>query len=331
MSIKINTISDLISLSAATDKRQLSSSLLKIINSLDPGRGCRIFALGNDQGGHEFNETNAAHAYCVDINNKQEKHLSLSSRSELLQCVLTQQPVKSNDNRKFFPAVKKHGISHILEISGNELSPDEEVHIIACWQMWSNLYHILDAGERDKLTELFNRTAFEKRIPIIFETPSPHDMRSSTVPDKSIAIIDIDYFKKVNDDFGHLYGDEVIVQACRIMTKSVRQHDYLFRYGGEEFIVVLNDCPANMAIKVMERFRKNIEDYIFPGIGQLTISVGIADIRGGQLPSTILDQADRALYYAKSHGRNQVQHYRELIENNKLTETPTSAEDVELF
>ncbi|ORU92836.1 MAG: hypothetical protein A6F70_03770 [Cycloclasticus sp. symbiont of Bathymodiolus heckerae] len=145
-----------------------------------------------------------------------------------------------------------------------------------------------------------------------------------------LSVLDIDFFKSVNDNFGHVYGDEVLLIFSNIMTKSFRSGDILFRYGGEEFVVVLAPTKCEDATKVFERFRLAVEAYDFPKVGKITVSIGMASLGDKNHPTTILGYADEALYYAKGNGRNQVQNYHTLIDAN-LLKAKTIDTDVELF
>lgn len=123
----------------------------------------------------------------------------------------------------------------------------------------------------------------------------------------SLMMIDIDHFKKVNDQYGHSTGDRVIVSECK---KLIRQTDVIGRFGGEEFVVVLPDTETETAILIAERIRSRIENLLFLANGEsinFTVSIGISQITNtdGSL-DTLIIQADQALYYAKRSGRNRV-------------------------
>ena len=144
-----------------------------------------------------------------------------------------------------------------------------------------------------------------------------------------LAVIDIDHFKRVNDRFGHLYGDEVLLLIANLLRTSFRTQDRIFRFGGEEFVVLLRSTTLADARNIFDRFRSNVENYPFPQVGQVTVSIGFANI-SQQTPVVILGHADQALYYAKTHGRNQVCHYDELVASGEL-ESQISNDSVEFF
>ncbi len=154
----------------------------------------------------------------------------------------------------------------------------------------------------DPLTKLFNRRHFENE----FEREFRRSKRYST--DLSIAIIDIDLFKKINDTYGHSCGDYVLREVAFLMKNNFRQTDILFRYGGEEFIVILTETPAQTACVPLERLRKRIENTKFLFNNQeikVTISIGTTSKTDFEKSENMFDLADKALYEAKNNGRNQ--------------------------
>ncbi|RWZ60547.1 GGDEF domain-containing protein [Halobacillus fulvus] len=125
----------------------------------------------------------------------------------------------------------------------------------------------------------------------------------------SLLFIDIDHFKKVNDTYGHQAGDLVLQQISELLMKNTRNIDIVSRNGGEEFSVILKDCPQTEAIEIAERIRSAIERYNF-FIGswetiQLTVSVGVSSYPDQDL-GQLIESADQSLYKAKENGRNQV-------------------------
>jgi len=112
--------------------------------------------------------------------------------------------------------------------------------------------------------------------------------------------------------FGHLYGDEVLLHFSQLMQKSFRYNDFLFRFGGEEFVVVLNLVNKAAAMMVFDRFRQAVEAFNFPTVGQVTVSIGVTHIDSQALPASLLDHADKALYQSKETGRNQVIFYEDM-------------------
>ena len=159
----------------------------------------------------------------------------------------------------------------------------------------------------DPLTKLFNRRHFE----IEFEREYKRAKRYNN--DLSIAIVDIDLFKKINDTFGHSCGDYVLKEIAYLMNQNFRQTDTIYRYGGEEFVIILTETSSYTANVPMERLRKLIENHKFVYHNQditVTISCGISSNTELESPYDMFDEADKALYEAKNSGRNTVRQYK---------------------
>jgi diguanylate cyclase (GGDEF)-like protein len=206
--------------------------------------------------------------------------------------------------------------------------------------VYRNYQNLLDYSERDSLTGLLNRKTFDEKFSKMVsynaqpETQLPDtdgDGRRQVAEIRSqwLAVVDIDHFKRVNDQFGHLYGDEVLILVANVLRSSFRAQDRVFRFGGEEFVVLLRSSSLDDARKAFERFRSNIEAHNFPQVGTVTVSVGFVNITG-ETPVVILGHADQALYYGKTHGRNQVCYYDELVSNG-LLHSEVANDSVEFF
>ncbi len=155
---------------------------------------------------------------------------------------------------------------------------------------------------RDPLTQLPNRLAFEERMR--YEMAS---WRRYGLP-LSMVIWDIDFFKKINDNFGHKSGDKALIVISQLLSKHCRQTDFLARFGGEEFIMLLPNTDAQSALGVADKLRVNLEKASFRASGNLisiTMSCGISQLLAGDSNESIFERADKALYMAKQNGRNQ--------------------------
>jgi diguanylate cyclase (GGDEF)-like protein len=144
-------------------------------------------------------------------------------------------------------------------------------------------------------------------------------------------VLDIDHFKRVNDTFGHLIGDEVLLLLSRLMRTSFRFHDHLYRFGGEEFVVLMRCESEHDAAQAFERLRANVERYTFPQVGRITISVGFTGLRPGDTPQLAFARADKAVYHAKQNGRNRVASHTLLVQQGHLTDEVADNSDAELF
>ncbi len=217
----------------------------------------------------------------------------------------------------------------ILECETHNPKDQELVAILLGF--YKNYVSLLAYSQHDQLTGLLNRKTFDdKLVQIIASLRSLHERSSDNHGGYCLAILDIDHFKNVNDQFGHLYGDEVLLLFARTMIEAFRGGDLLFRIGGEEFVVVLKDVNLTRALVVLERFRQTVEEFPFPQVGTLTASVGATVISGEDIPISLIDRADKALYYAKKNGRNRVCFFENLLAEGKLTAAKDES-NVELF
>ena len=156
----------------------------------------------------------------------------------------------------------------------------------------------------DPLTGILNRRAFFE----ISEQILKISLRNKT--SFSILLLDIDFFKKVNDVYGHLVGDDILKYLVSTVSKEIRDSDVFARYGGEEFIVMLPDTDEDGARNLAEKMRESIELNPFACEKlsvEVTVSIGVAELRGEKLLRDVIHRADEALYMAKANGRNRVE------------------------
>ncbi len=241
--------------------------------------------------------------------------------------------------RTYLPLDAEHGGVGVLEIhSDTALSEDMLRTTGAVLRVYRNFQGLLDYSERDTLTGLLNRKTFDDcflRIVaqltaaenVVLQTT---DRRHAAATSVWLGVIDIDNFKRVNDMHGHLIGDEVLLLLGRLLRSSFRYYDHLFRFGGEEFVVLMRCGGAADAMGAFERLRRNVERYTFPKVGRVTVSAGVAQLRSGDAPTACFERADKALYFAKQHGRNQLQDFTSLVAQGHLREDQRDS-DVELF
>lgn len=206
--------------------------------------------------------------------------------------------------------------------------------------MYANILEMLDYSECDALTGLWNRKSFDD---LFYKAISPIEDQGDATPTPLVekrtpssnakfwlAMVDIDHFKLVNDNFGHLIGDEVLLLVAQLLKGSFRAHDRVYRFGGEEFIVVLRCDNHDAAAAALERFRSHMEAHNFPQAGRITASVGFTEIVATDSPNVACERADKAVYYAKRNGRNQVCSETDLVQRGLLT-TEVIVGDMELF
>ena len=189
-------------------------------------------------------------------------------------------------------------------------------------RVYMNFTRLLFDSEKDTLTGLYNRKRLEKRLSEI-TTAHLNNRRQEDRFGRGefLALLDLDHFKNVNDEHGHLIGDEVLIIFANIMQESPRESDMCFRYGGEEFLVLLHDVNREHVQAALERLRHNVAAHDFPQVGKVTVSIGFSAIDCRVQPAHLaIAEADRALYFAKGHGRDQVRDYQALVDAGLLTQ-----------
>lgn len=199
----------------------------------------------------------------------------------------------------------------VLQLSYQYLAATSTVGVVLYFVLTyifktNELYlRLKDESTRDSLTGLYNVRAFDQFV---------NKSTANAVEKKqalSLLMIDIDFFKKINDTYGHTSGDIVLKQLSKIVTASCRSHDFVSRNGGEEFTVILVNCDDLAAFYIAERIRKNVEDAEFilskNETVKITVSIGVSCYPSTtSAPGDLLPAADGALYHAKRSGRNAI-------------------------
>jgi diguanylate cyclase (GGDEF)-like protein len=257
--------------------------------------------------------------------------------------MLSQQVVQVADSQPcltVFPVATDRDVVGVLEIESHDPLSAESLRLVTgILRVYRNFQGLLDYSERDTLTGLLNRKTFDEAFlkasaeqQNVAAGANQGDRRAAAnAANTWLGVIDIDHFKRVNDNFGHLIGDEVLLLLSRLMRASFRFHDRLYRFGGEEFVVLMRCEAASDAAHAFERLRSNTEAYAFPQVGHITVSIGFTALRLGDTPSGAFERADKAVYYAKEHGRNRVCSHAELLAMGELVEDDDKTGDVELF
>jgi diguanylate cyclase (GGDEF)-like protein len=216
----------------------------------------------------------------------------------------------------------RHEIAYTLKLEGHELGefkvyrakPFEEAESRQVEDLMTLLVYPLRNALRyqealrsaytDPLTGLCNRSNMLRQVQREVSL-SRREKRPM-----SLIIVDIDKFKSINDRFGHLNGDQVICCVAQHLRESLRDFDLIFRYGGEEFVIVLSGTDATSAHSIAERLRQTVAEHTCTlSEGQKvspTISLGVSELRGEEDPMELFARADLAMYQAKTQGRNRV-------------------------
>ncbi|MGE5503543.1 MAG: GGDEF domain-containing protein [Actinomycetota bacterium] len=211
-----------------------------------------------------------------------------------------------------------------LIIGGRALVDGEPTVAMGLATIFRNYVGALAAGQVDGLTRLYNRKTFDERLGMVIAEVVEHhrnqvdERRHVEHPATWLAVADIDHFKRVNDAFGHIFGDEVLLLFAQTMRRTFRRHDLLFRYGGEEFAVVLPNTGETGAWAVLERFRQAIAEARIPQVGLISCSIGFTRVGPDEVPTALFGRADQALYYAKQSGRNRVCNFENLVHRGLL-------------
>ncbi len=194
--------------------------------------------------------------------------------------------------------------AHNNAFDNDDIQPLESVADIcaAAIQNAHNFDRMKQLAYVDGLTGIHNRRYFEMRIVEELERAARFQGRMSVI------MVDIDHFKKMNDEFGHLLGDEMLRAVSNILKQQLRKMDMVCRYGGDEFAIVVPETTGESAVRVAEKLRRQVETHYFPGVPRpVTISCGVADYpTHGVTRDEVVAAADSALYLAKQAGRNRV-------------------------
>ncbi|MFZ2990426.1 GGDEF domain-containing protein [Ideonella sp.] len=216
------------------------------------------------------------------------------------------------------------------------LTPAVRRLVLSLLTVFRKFQALLRYSECDLLTGLLNRKSFEESfykasaLPLASSGSPGTERRHDFARQYWLALIDIDHFKQVNDRFGHLIGDEVLLLLSRVMRQCFRHADQLYRFGGEEFVVLLRCANEADAMAALQRLRVATSTFSFPQVERITISVGFTDVRLGDTPNAAVERADKAVYHAKHHGRDQVCSHRVLLSSGAI-EDEARPGDVELF
>lgn len=231
--------------------------------------------------------------------------------------------------RYLFPIYEEsHTIACMVIDSYEDLSAQMSL-IEGFGKIYQNYRILFNESERDKLTGLYNRRTFDNKLSRLFQIQQAHSLEKKSghqderrflesADSAWLIIIDIDHFKRVNDVYGHVFGDEVILTVSQILKACFRKTDLLFRVGGEEFVILIEPVAEHIAADLIERFRKAVADHDFSQIGTITVSAGYARVNENDYPPAVFDFADKALYYSKEHGRNCSHNYETLVQKGEI-------------
>ena len=159
-----------------------------------------------------------------------------------------------------------------------------------------------ELSEKDDLTNIYNRRTFYVKADELIEKHLKHEMPFSLV------MFDIDHFKRVNDTYGHLVGDDVLKSLTKLVIEDKRFEDQVFRFGGEEFFLLLPNTKLKGAIQLADRLHKLIAKMKIPKVNHITVSMGVAEYIKGESIDELIKRVDDLMYEAKDAGRNQIKY-----------------------
>lgn len=227
--------------------------------------------------------------------------------------------------------------AYLVILSETEISKLDNYLLDGFIQVHRNFCELLMESQTDELTGLANRKTFEDNIAKIHDmvlpesNDFPHDKRDGDAGQFWLAMIDVDHFKRVNDQFGHLYGDEVLILIAQLLKSCFREDDFVFRFGGEEFVAIVRTPDRDGCEVMLNRLRETVSEKEFPGVGNITISIGAVEMKPDIFHVTLLDYADQALYQSKNNGRNQVTFFDDMVSQGKAAYEEVDPGDVDLF
>lgn len=259
-------------------------------------------------------------------------------RSQALDSRSSAQALTPSGYCTVLPLPEPQGERTVLEIQSPQALSEGGYELVgSILKTYVNLVGLLDYGEKDALTELLNRKTFDGaffKATAMQPADAPDGAERRLAPPDGgvwLAVLDIDHFKRVNDTYGHLIGDEVLLLLARLMRANFRFHDQLYRFGGEEFVVLMRSDSVDHAYEALERLRERVQAYAFPQVGSITVSIGFSALLPNDTPSGAFGRADKAVYHAKENGRNQVCSYQALVASGALVEQAAEDMDVDLF
>ncbi len=243
----------------------------------------------------------------------------LDSKPALKTCYETKRNFRAQSGvcglyRHVFPVADGHGVVRLVEILRDApMREDDERLVCGLLRIYRNHLGTSAFGDCDDLTGLLNRRAFEETFRALISSKvgrgtSPFGPLRAGEETRGahLAMIEIDFFKRINDGFGRPQGDEALALLARLLGENFRETDRLFRFGGETFVALLPDTDSEGAAAALERLRASVENFDFPRVGRVTVSIGYTSARKDDAAASASARAEQALYAAKEQGRNRV-------------------------
>ncbi|GAB3243894.1 GGDEF domain-containing protein [Chitinimonas naiadis] len=347
------------SLTSIRDTELLEQSLLKTVLSTLNIADCSLYRLNDRQDFlrvvhlHRSSKRSEAEGDSV-LERAEIEYSNIVLSDDLLELIDTVKLTLHQASRKIgskvlnvYPLFGRAGMNGYLAFESRQAISLSHASILkGVLQLYRNYYTLLDESQRDKLTGLLNRHALDQGLDRMLAALSNRQLQPTSSAeyggDKAgedqrkaddrqywLAVIDVDHFKPINDNYGHIVGDEILLLIAQTMHRSLREGDLLYRYGGEEFVVITTTDNTSREPEQLERLRAKVEQRDFPQVGRVTVSIGYCRFDSLHSASTLIAHADKALYEAKRGGRNQVANYGALVESGVIKQDAYGS--VELF
>jgi diguanylate cyclase (GGDEF)-like protein len=319
-----NILDSLVTLTAQRERRTLEISLLTTLRELL--KDCTV-ALYNCRwiDGHPWWRIQLD---SLEEEPQQNQPWTLPG-SKMLRILLQQderQDVYATDTGLCLPLYQANQVVAVLMITPHGDARVDHTLLLALARIHENFLNLLHASDSDTLTGLFNRRKFDSQL---FAQVAQQQASTPRLP--YLALLDIDHFKQVNDGYGHIIGDEVLLMLAQRMQQFFGEDDGLYRYGGEEFAILFCAVSDEKAQAILEGFCTRIATQPFPQVGQVTVSIGFARLGSCMVPAQVIERADKALYYSKTNGRNQVNQFEALQQQGMVSEAEVASGDIDLF
>ena len=318
-----------------TDQRQLDSlaeSLVSTVKQMVNAEQVKILTVN-----HDLEAEDAASQLILQADE--------TAHEVLLECLKTHAaarvstPIREQQTLEqvAIPIMLKDVVMMILWVTSERLYEQDIQMLIGFSKVYENFQSMVIESETDPLTGLLNRKAFLPRLTNVTKIIRKEVIDCVIEPEKWtlnltsywLCIFDIDKFKLINDTFGHLYGDEILLDMVKVMKATFTEHDSIFRFGGDEFVVLMSKRRKADMLSLCKGFSHHLSIHHGREV-KITISMGIIEVNSVEEPSELLIKADKALYHIKETGRNRVGVYEDLVADGSIIPL-TIEDDIELF
>ena len=324
------------------DRDETELSLVQLLQRILQADSVMLFKLSRDGG--------AARAmHCFEVTGRQDGSVGIARGSKAARaiclggrpawrlCAETREPqvnpAASGGFETLFAVPGENGDAAGLLVVQSRSAPEpRELQLVhGVLNIVRNHLALIDYGGLDTLTGLLNRKTFETQFDKV-RRDLAEERRARRGNSSWIGMVDVDRFKSINDRYGHVFGDEVLLLVSQIIQRSFRINDRVYRFGGEEFLILMQHTPEQATCGALERLRSAIERHRFPQVGTVTVSVGWTRIRQHDAPTDAIGRADMALYLAKDSGRNRVLQFEKLLAEGRLKGSASQLDsEIELF